>query len=210
MLRQISNKWQERRWRNWRKWEGRRWKQGKECEQRRKEIALRDHFLSFFYSRILFLWQESLSNTFESEAYTSLLFLCLSLLCLFETFLYISGFSSFSCVTGRKKEDKFDRYFSFLLSLPEKRRSLFLVFLCVFLPHSSSVLFFSWFLSLFLSCDSCAYLVLIRYWARLIDSGVPAMTTVLSLDPSSVFEILIVAPDSCLWIPCRQRKKEQL
>jgi len=51
--------------------------------------------------------------------------------------------------------------------------------------------------------DSCSYLVLIRYWARLIDSGVPAMTTVLSLDPSSVLEILIVAPDSCL---CRQRK----
>lgn len=63
------------------------------------------------------------------------------------------------------------------------------------------------------------YLVLIRYCARFTDSGVPAITTcdpwtkkvrlemrrthgltVRSLDPSSVLEIFIVAPDSCLWI----------
>lgn len=42
------------------------------------------------------------------------------------------------------------------------------------------------------------YLVFIRYVAKLIDSGVPDITTVRSLDPSSVFEILILAPDSCL------------
>ena len=45
-----------------------------------------------------------------------------------------------------------------------------------------------------------------RYWARLIDSGVPAMTTVLSFDPSSVLEILIVAPDSCLCMRVKKRK----
>ena len=42
------------------------------------------------------------------------------------------------------------------------------------------------------------YLVLIRYWAKFIDSGVPDMATDLSLDPSSEFEIFIVAPDNCL------------
>lgn len=42
------------------------------------------------------------------------------------------------------------------------------------------------------------HLVLIRYCAKLIDSGVPAIATVRSFEPSSVFEILIVAPDSCL------------
>lgn len=42
------------------------------------------------------------------------------------------------------------------------------------------------------------YLVLMRYWARLIASGVPEIATVLSLDPSSELEILMVAPESCL------------
>jgi hypothetical protein len=41
-------------------------------------------------------------------------------------------------------------------------------------------------------------LVLIRYCAKFIDSGVPEMATALSLEPSSEFEILMVAPDSCL------------
>lgn len=41
-------------------------------------------------------------------------------------------------------------------------------------------------------------LVLMRYWARLMASGVPEIVTVLSLDPSSELDILIVAPDSCL------------
>jgi hypothetical protein len=43
-----------------------------------------------------------------------------------------------------------------------------------------------------------SYLVLIRYCAKFIDSGVPEMATALSLEPSSEFEILIVAPESCL------------
>lgn len=43
------------------------------------------------------------------------------------------------------------------------------------------------------------YLVLMRYWARLIASGVPEIATVRSLDPSSELEILMVAPESCLY-----------
>lgn len=47
-------------------------------------------------------------------------------------------------------------------------------------------------------CLCSSMLVLMRYCAMLIDSGVPVIVTDRSLEPSSELEILIVAPDNCL------------
>ena len=51
------------------------------------------------------------------------------------------------------------------------------------------------------STKRATHLVAMRYWARLMASAVPLMSTVRSLVPSSLLLILMVAPDSCLlWI----------